>query len=303
MESNTSTTDQPEAEAGETAMGRDGLTERPGGLSVGPGEMSVGLGGLPQPGGARVGLEGLAEQPGEAPAGLGGLAARPAGLPAGLEGLAAAIGQLASQDPAEHTDVRLAEQVLALHRLVDQLDGVCLRLLATVDARGAAGAEAGVTAGSTAGWLRAALRMSPGTASRRVRTARALHRGPLGATASALAAGEVSVQHATVLAEATHDLPPTQVIEAEEVLVQAARRLDPGRLRRLTTHLRTVIDPDATEARTRARLDRRGLWLSATYDGMVAVDGLLDPEAGEAVRSALLPLARPAGPEDARSAA
>jgi hypothetical protein len=234
---------------------------------------------------------------------LGGLTARPTGLPAGLEGLAAAIGQLAGQDPAEHSDVRLAEQVLALHRLVDQLDGACLRLLATVDARGAAGAEAGVTAGSTAGWLRAALRMSPGTASRRVRTARALHRGPLAATASALAAGDVSVQHATVLAEATHDLPPTQVIEAEGVLVDAARRLDPGRLRRLTTHLREVINPDATEARTQARLDKRGLWLSATYDGMVAVDGLLDPEAGEAVRAALLPLARPAGPEDARSAA
>jgi hypothetical protein len=74
-------------------------------------------------------------------------------------------------------------------------------------------------------------------------------------------------------------------------------------LRRLTSHLRTLIDPDTTEVRGRARLDRRGLWLSATYDGMVAVDGLLDPEAGETVRSALLPLARPAGPDDDRSAA
>jgi hypothetical protein len=41
-------------------------------------------------------------------------------------------------------------------------------------------------------------------------------------------------------------------------------------------------------------LGAAGLWLSATYDGMVAVDGLLDPEAGETVRAALLPLARPA---------
>jgi Domain of unknown function (DUF222)/HNH endonuclease len=51
------------------------------------------------------------------------------------------------------------------------------------------------------------------------------------------------------------------------------------------------------------RWERRGLWLSATYDGMVAVDGLLDPEAGETVRSALLPLARPTGPDDVRGAA
>ena len=99
-------------------------------------------------------------------------------------------------------------------------------------------------AGSTAGWLRAALRMSPAGAGRAVRTARALHRGPLAGTAGALARGELSAAHAEVLADGTHDLPPGRVAAAEGVLVEAARRLDPGRLRRLTTHLRTVVDPD-----------------------------------------------------------
>jgi hypothetical protein len=241
--------------------------------------------------------------PGGLAMGAGGPTVGPGGVPAGLDGLAAAIADPAANDPAELGDGQLAEQVLALHRLVDQLDGACLRLLAAVDARGAAGAELGVQAGSTAGWLRAALRMSPGTASRRVRTARALHRGPLGATAGALAAGEVSVDHAEVLAETTYDLPAGRLAEAEGVLLEAARRLDPGRLRRVTGHLRELIAPDAAEARARARLDRRGLWLSGTYDGMVALDGLLDPEAGETLRAALLPLARPAGPDDARNAA
>jgi Domain of unknown function (DUF222) len=223
--------------------------------------------------------------------------------PAGLEGLAAAIGELAARDPDELGDAALAAEVLALRRLADQLEGAWLRRLAVVDARGAAGAEHGVTALSTTGWLHATLRISPGAAGRAVRTARALHRGPLQGTARALAAGQVSVQHATVLAETTADLPPAQVADAEGVLVAAARRLDPGRLRRLTGHLREVIDPDRAAERGRARLDRRGLWLAATVDGMVAVDGLLDPEAGETVRSALLPLARPTGPNDARSAA
>jgi hypothetical protein len=135
-----------------------------------------------------------------------------------------------------------------------------------------------------------------------VRTARALHRGPLKGTARALARGQVSAEHAAVLAETTAELPAAQVAEAEGVLVAAARRLDPPRLRRLTGHLRGVLDPDGAEQRGRARWERRGLWLSATYDGMVAVDGLLDPEAGETVRSALLPLARPTGPDDGRSA-
>src|SRR6266508_3683738 len=209
----------------------------------------------------------------KAPAGLGALPAGAPpgleGLPAGLEGLAAAVAELAAGDPTQLGDALLAEQVLALRRLAEQLDAAWLRLLATLDARGAAGAEAGTQAPSTTAWLRATCRMSPGAAAQRVRTARALHRGPLAATARALAAGQVSYAHAATLADATHDLPAAKVAQAEPVLVDAARRLDPGRLRRLATHLRE----------------------------------LLDPEAGEAVQAALLPLARPAGPDDERTAA
>src|SRR6266540_795477 len=90
---------------------------------------------------------------------------------------------------------------------------------------------------------------------------------------------------------------------AGPVLVDAARRLDPARLRRVADHLRGVLDPEGSEDRGRARLERRGLWLAATFDGMVDVKGLLDPEAGEAAMAALAPLARPTGPDDDRSAA
>lgn len=41
--------------------------------------------------------------------------------------------------------------------------------------------------------------------------------------------------------------------------------------------------------------------LASTLDGMVALYGLLDPEAGQTLLSALEPLARPASAEDARS--
>jgi hypothetical protein len=150
-------------------------------------------------------------------------------VPAGLEGLAAAVAELAACDPDEHGDAALAAQVLALRRLADQLDGAWLRLLAAVDARGAAGAEHGVAALSTAGWLRATLRMSPAGAGRAVRTARTLHRGPLKRTARAPARGQVSAEHAVVLAETTAELPAAQVAEAEGVLVAAAGRLDPPR--------------------------------------------------------------------------
>jgi hypothetical protein len=117
----------------------------------------------------------------------------------GAGGLAAVVAELAAGDPDQLGDGLLAAQVVALRRLGDQLDAVWLRRLATLDGRGAAGAEAGTQAPSTAGWLRACLRMSPGSTGQRVRTARALHRGPLAATAAALAAGAVSYPPLSVI--------------------------------------------------------------------------------------------------------
>src|SRR6266540_801637 len=198
-------------------------------------------------------LSGPGASPAGAPAGPGGLPVGPqGGLPAGLERLAAAVGEFAADDLDQLGDALLAAQVVALDRLAGQLDAVRLRLLAVVDARGAGGAEQGGCAPSTQAWLRAACRLGAAAAGQRVRTARALHRGPLAATARALADGEVSYAHAAVLADATGDLPPARVAEAEPVLVDAARNVDPARLRRLATHLRDVLDPDGGEERGRA---------------------------------------------------
>jgi hypothetical protein len=102
------------------------------------------------------------------------------GRPDRLRSLTAAVDEVAAQDPDGLTDAALAEQVLALRRLVDRLEGHWLHQLAAVDARGAAGADQDQEVGSTAAWLRSRLRMSPGAAASSVRTARALFRGPLG---------------------------------------------------------------------------------------------------------------------------
>jgi hypothetical protein len=140
-------------------------------------------------------------------------------------------------------------------------------------------------------------------AHQRVRVARALHRGPLPATAKALADGEVSYLHAAALTRSTQELPVRTVAAAEPVLLEAARRLDPPRLRKLVGHLCEVADPDATDQRAQRRHDRRGLWVVPTFAGMVAVDGLLGAEAGETLLTALEPLARPTTADDDRSAA
>ena len=221
--------------------------------------------------------------------------------PDGLLALAARLGQLAAQDPAGLAAAARTQRVLALRQLVDQLEGHWLAELADVDACGAAGAEAGVPVGSTASWLRSRLRVSTGAAHNAVRTARALFGGPLPATGQALTAGELSVAHATVLAHGTQALPHHVIVEAEPVLVEAARRLDPGRLRRVVGHLCLVADPEGADRQAERRHERRGLWTSPTLDGMVAIDGLLEPEAGQTLLAALEPLARPATANDVRS--
>jgi hypothetical protein len=225
----------------------------------------------------------------------------PAVAPVGLERLEAAIQDLTGHDLDSLPEGVAAARVLALRRMVDRLEGHWLHELAGVDGRGAGGAEYGGLVLSTASWLRRQLRLSKAAAHQAVQTARALYRGPLAGTAQALAAGELSAAHAAVLAAGTADLPAATTVQAEPVLLEAAGRLDPPRLRRLVGHLRYVADPDAADAEAQRRYDRRGLWLAPTWEGMLAVEGLLDPEAGQTLLAALEPLARPTGAEDDRS--
>jgi hypothetical protein len=64
---------------------------------------------------------------------------------------------------------------------------------------------------------------------------------------------------------------------------------------------RLVVDAEGADAQAERRHGRRGLWLAATLEGMVAVGGLLEAEAGGIVMAALEPLARPADAHDDRS--
>ena len=78
-------------------------------------------------------------------------------------------------------------------------------------------------------------------------------------------------------------------------------QLDPRRLGQLIEHLCQVVDPDGADAQAQRRHERRGVWLTPTLDRLVAIDGLLEPEAGQIVLAALEPLARPADAHDTRS--
>jgi len=218
----------------------------------------------------------------------------------GFESLSAALTALAADDPDRQPDNALTDNLLQLRRAIDGLEAQWLRWLAAFDRRGIAASTAST---STAAWVRSTCRLSPATARDRVALARALPGLP--DTAAALAAGDISAAHAQLVALALGELAQAGgaqlAAETEPALVDLARVLDPPRLRRALAHARDALAPEAAEDAAERAHQRRGLSASETLDGMVALDGLLDPEGGALLLAALQPLAAPTGPDDHRT--
>jgi Domain of unknown function (DUF222) len=72
-------------------------------------------------------------------------------------------------------------------------------------------------------------------------------------------------------------------------------------LRYLCRIARHIVDPDGFFNEAEADYSRRRLHISPMPDGMHAIDGVLDPAGGAALRTALESLATRLGPEDDRS--
>src|SRR5512143_3573074 len=133
-----------------------------------------------------------------------------------------------------------------------------------------------------------------------VRLARELDRR-LPATAAALAAGQISVGHADVLARGTADLADQVVAAGEPTLLDAARTLTPYQLRAAVTHWRAHVAPEQADQDFADQQDRRRLHLSPSIDGLVIVDGVLDAAGGNTVLTAISALAGPGGGIDTRT--
>ena len=192
----------------------------------------------------------------------------------------------------------LADDIVELHKQIARLQGQVTRRVAVLDK---------VTGGqveghrSTAAWLRQACSTTHGYATDLVHTSRQLDSRP--DTAAALQNGAISYSHTQVMARALADLPGEHHDSAEKLLLDAAQNMDPGRLRAVSSRLRETVNRDYAERSTQRDHGRRYLHVSQTLDGMVAIDGRLDAEAGGVLLSALMPLAAPLGPDDTRAPA
>jgi Domain of unknown function (DUF222)/HNH endonuclease len=89
---------------------------------------------------------------------------------------------------------------------------------------------------------------------------------------------------------------------AEDILVTAAKELDPVRLRYVTMHLRHCLQPDEVLGDANEAHERRFLYLSQTFDGIFRLDGQLDADGGAALRTVLDALMGPPAEDDHRTA-
>jgi hypothetical protein len=103
----------------------------------------------------------------------------------------------------------------------------------------------------------------------------------------ALSEGSISRQHATIIAKAYTSARAAALAELEETFVAAAQRMPPRQLSAAVQYAVDAIDGDAGSDRDSRERFRQRLHLSRTLDGLGMLDGRLDPESTEIVRTAL----------------
>jgi hypothetical protein len=161
-------------------------------------------------------------------------------------------------------------------------------------------AELGVR---TTAWLRSTKLMTLGTARREVVTGVALV-GRFGATAQAMADGEISHDQAEAIVRTLDELPPDfstdQVHAGEATLIGFAQQFDPQGLARCATALINTIAPEIAELKDAQRLEKQErqaqrtkfLRFGADGHGSMHFSGKAPIADGEAFRNLIEALAK-----------
>jgi hypothetical protein len=207
------------------------------------------------------------------------------------------LAALATDDVDALSGMELREQLLVLLAAVNRLNAEVTRRVESFDRRNLAVDDA---CRSTAAWLRALGRLSGHDASGQVKRARWCRRLP--ALAAAAAAGEVSTEHLDRVVRLADRVGVDTVTLAEPILTEVARQCDPSRLAQACQRIVAHADPDGAQPDAGKDFHRRGISLSP-YDGMILIQGQLDPEGGAALATALDALMTPPGADELRSPA
>jgi 5-methylcytosine-specific restriction endonuclease McrA len=166
------------------------------------------------------------------------------------------------------------EELAAERRALDAREAAWLKKVAAYDRSDDWRADGYL---NSAAALRNACRMDHGVARGHVDLARKLEALP--EVAAAYGRGEISRRHTDVVANAYTPERAEAISEVEAELVDVARQHTPKELGGVVRYLTDAIDGDGGAASDEALYERRRYHLSGTLDGMLATNGLYDPEA------------------------
>ena len=206
-----------------------------------------------------------------------------------LEKLEAAAGELRQEDLCGLDPRRL-------RAVIDSLEGTFSTLACRLERSAEHLAEGNQSAVS---WLSRSCAMSVSSAADRLCVGRQLESLPQ--VASALGSGEIGYQSASLLCHLREQLGDKRELFDEVEMLDLARRHSVASLRYLCRYARHVADPDGFFREEEESHRRRQLHISRLADGMHVIDGILDPEGGAALKTALESLARRLGSDDSRT--
>jgi hypothetical protein len=201
------------------------------------------------------------------------------------------IEALRSEDLSDVPPDLLSENVVELRTVLDLLEVEWTRRVAALDP------EVSGHPSATA-FLKDRCRMSASRAQRSVVLANCLSKVPF--AVKAVESGDLSLDQARVLSDLPERL--SEEFSRDEVtLVNTVGPLTVSDTRRVVEYWKTAVDGPGTETSAEDLFDRRYLFGSKTLDGMVKLDGLLDPVAGDLVLTALQAATPPRRDGDLRS--
>ena len=198
-----------------------------------------------------------------------------------VQTLRSVVAALRSESLGELPDARVEGDLVELHEVLEELEAERLRRLGELDRRRLFERDGFLSATA---WLASRCRVAWSAAREQVATARALH--AMERVRAAFEAGEVSMAGVRVLASA-QQAETEAFASAEELLTEAAARHSIGDLRRVVAFWREQVARERAADGEDLLHARRRLHASVSLDGMVRVDGDLDPTTGESVLTAL----------------
>jgi hypothetical protein len=210
-------------------------------------------------------------------------------------------GEVCLEDVAETVHAFLARgqrggvDLKSYRAVIDALEGDFASEACHLEKRGEHLINGNISASS---WISRTCSMSVTSAADRLCVGEQLESMPR--VAEALSSGEIGYQSASVICHLRDKLGEKRDGLDEEQWIGFAREHSVKSLRWIAAHTRYALDPDGFDRDTEESYEERFLHISE-LNGMYHLNGVIDPEGGAALKSAVDALAKRRGQDDSRT--